>query len=144
MDADGFQPVGAIAEEFRQATTAHAQKEYAAAFKGFRPAEPSVRAVRDLVAVCRAEGIPVAFLVPPVSPAFRASFAPGVADAGETCLRDRCRELGVPLFPPLVDMAEDEFMDGHHMLRHGAERYSRWLADTHLKPWLAGHGWRVE
>ncbi|MFO0823844.1 MAG: hypothetical protein U0792_12135 [Gemmataceae bacterium] len=43
----------------------------------------------------------------------------------------------MPVFSPWQDGTEDEFMDGHHMLKHGAERYSRWLADTHLKPWLS-------
>jgi hypothetical protein len=28
-------------------------------------------------------------------------------------------------------------MDGIHLMRGGAEKYSRWLADNHLGPWLA-------
>jgi hypothetical protein len=140
LDADGFQPVVGVAPEARDRAVAHARKEYAGFFAGFAPGASSVRAVRELVAACRARGIPVAFVVPPVSPAFRASFAPGVYSAGEAHLLALARRLEVPVFPAPRDMAEDEFIDGHHMLRHGAERYSRWLADNHLKPWLASAG----
>ncbi len=140
LDADGFQPITEVDAERRATLTAIAHREWADAFIGFRPGDSSVRAVRELVAVCRAKGIPVAFLVPPISPAFRAAFAPGVLARAEAYLFALSAELGVPVFPALLDVTEDEFMDGHHMLKHGAERYSRWLADTHLKPWLASQG----
>jgi hypothetical protein len=140
LDADGFQPVASASPEFRKVAVAHAQKEYASAFARFSAGAGSVRAVRDLVALCREHRIPVAFLVPPVSPAFRASFAPGVYSAGEAHLLALARRLDVPVFPAPRDMTEDEFLDGHHLLRHGAARYSRWLADNHLRPWLAGQG----
>ena len=49
------------------------------------------------------------------------------------------QELGVKVFPAPEHLVEDEFSDGYHLMRCGAENYSRWLADTHLKPWLASH-----
>ena len=140
LDAEGFQPVPGVSPEFRAKAVAHARKEYAGAFARFAPGAASTRAVRDLVALCREHEIPVAFFVPPVSPAFRASFAPGVYSAGEAHLLALARRLDVPVFPAPRDMAEDEFLDGHHLLRHGAAKYSRWLADNHLKPWLAARG----
>jgi hypothetical protein len=140
LDGDGFQPVASAAPEFREKAVGHARREYEGAFARFAPGVASVRATRELVALCRARGIPVAFLVPPVSPAFRASFAPGVYSAGEAHLLALARRLEVPVFPAPRDLTEDEFLDGHHLLRNGAERYSRWLADNHLKPWLAGQG----
>jgi hypothetical protein len=140
VDADGFQPVAAVSPEFRASATAKARREYAHAFAAFRPGDASLRALGDLVAVCRAENIPVAFFAPPVSPAFRAEFATGVFEAGERYTARLGRKLGVPVFPALSAAAEDEFIDGHHQLRSGAERYSRWLADEHLKPWLAERG----
>lgn len=47
-------------------------------------------------------------------------------------------ELGVPVFSaPETGLVDGDFADPVHMLSHGAAKYSRWLADTHLKPWLA-------
>jgi hypothetical protein len=137
VDADGFQPLGEVSPEYRQKAIEHAQKEYVGAFAGFTPGAASVRAMSDLVAACRAQKIPVAFLIPPMSPAFRASFAPGVYSAGEAYLLGFARQLDVVVFPAPHDMTEDEFRDGHHLLKFGAERYSRWLGENYLKPWLA-------
>ncbi|MBA4191939.1 MAG: hypothetical protein C0467_28500 [Planctomycetaceae bacterium] len=137
LDANGFQATSEVSAERRELLTAVARREWADGFIGFHPGASSVRAVRELVAVCRARAIPVAFFVPPISPGFRAAFSPGVLATAESYLQSLCDELGVPVFPTTLDVTEDEFMDGHHMLKHGAERYSRWLADTHIKPWLA-------
>ncbi len=140
VDADGFQPIGEVAPEVRATAIAHAKEEYVGAFAEFSPGAASVRAMRDLVVLCRRENIPVAFFIPPVSPRFRGSFAPGVYSLGEAHLLELARRLKVTVFPAPRDMTEDEFMDGHHMLRQGAEKYSRWFADNHLKPWLASQG----
>jgi hypothetical protein len=141
VDADGFQPLGEVSPEEREKAVKHAHKEYEGAFARFEPQSVdktiSVRVMRDLVATCRAEKIPVAFLIPPVSPAFRAAFAPGVYSAGEAYLLGLGRQLDVVVFPAPRDMTEDEFRDGHHLLKAGAERYSRWLGENYLKPWLA-------
>lgn len=136
LDAHGFQPVVEVSRERRETLTASAMRDWADAFSGFRPGGSSVRAVRELVAVCREKRIPVAFLMPPISPGFRAAFAPGVLEAADAYLLEHAAELGVPVFPAWRDGTEEEFIDGHHMLKSGAERYSRWLAETHLKPWL--------
>jgi len=41
---------------------------------------------------------------------------------------------------PSPDLAETDFADGHHLLPHAAAKYSHWLADTHVKPWLMASG----
>jgi hypothetical protein len=142
MDPDGFVPFpfDPPAPAFRAEATAHARREYGRAFDGFRAGETSLRALRDLVGRCRAEGIPVAFAVPPVSPMFRGWFRSGVWAGGESRVRELSRELGVALFPAFDGLAESQFADGHHLLPGAARRYSRWLADTHLRPWLAREG----
>ena len=45
--------------------------------------------------------------------------------------------MGVRVFPAPEHLDEADFMDGYHLLPAGAAKYSRWLADNHLKPWLA-------
>ncbi|MCE9564534.1 MAG: hypothetical protein K8U57_21050 [Planctomycetes bacterium] len=136
LDAGGFQPVAEVTSERRAALTALAHREWKDAFTGFHAGKSSVRAVREFVALCRANAIPVAFVIPPISPAFRAKFALGVLTSAESFLLRMSNELEVRVFPALTDMTEDEFIDGHHMLKHGAERYSRWLAHTHINPWV--------
>ena len=51
-------------------------------------------------------------------------------------------EYGVPVFDSTDGFAEDEFADGHHLLRSGAVRFSRKLADEHLHDWLRSN--RIE
>jgi hypothetical protein len=139
MQDDGFVPYPAqfATGEFRASATDHAKREHAGSFAGYRFGESSLRAIRDLLARCRAEGIAMVLVEPPVSPMFRGWFRPGVWESGDERLRALARELEVELFPPFEGLSEEEFVDGHHMLRDGAARYSRWLAETHLRRWLA-------
>ncbi len=139
MEADGFVPYPDqfASSEFRAIATAHARREHAGTFAGHAFGKSSMRALRDLIERCRDEQIPVLFVEPPVSPMFRGWFRPGVWEFGEERLRAFAGELGVDLVSPYSGLEESDYIDGHHMLRCGAEKYSRWLADTHLKPWLA-------
>jgi hypothetical protein len=102
------------------------------------------RLIRDLVGWCQAEDIEVAFFWAPESPAYYSWTQPRERAVAEEYGRLLTRELGVPVFPAPDHLPEDMFADGHHLLRHGAAVYSRWLAEHHLKPWLAGHGLRMK
>jgi hypothetical protein len=42
------------------------------------------------------------------------------------------------VFDAAAGFAEDEFADGHHLLRAGAARFSRTLVAGHIKPWVRG------
>jgi hypothetical protein len=97
----------------------------------------TARATRDLVADCRAAGTPVAFFLTPESPEYRSWYTPESRAALAAYARALSGEPGGPVFDAPADYAEDDFADGHHLLRATAARYSRWLADAHLKPWLA-------
>ncbi len=91
-----------------------------------------------LVRRCHAEGILVAFVWIPESAALQEGF-PQFQAIGEIYAANLIRDYGAALFPP-PHLAEEDFMDGFHLLPSSAQRYSRWLADTHLKPWLIAHG----
>jgi hypothetical protein len=139
METDGFVPFlyTVPTPEFRTEATAKTQMQYAGSFGGFRVTEMSKRALRDLVERCRAEDIPIAFFIPPVAPTFRGWFEPAAWLSGESDLRVLCMELNVDLFPSSEQVTDDDFADGHHMLRMSAERYSRWLAETHIRAWYS-------
>ena len=127
-------PPAPRAEASRRAAADHAR-----ALAGRPAGAVSVQALADLVARCRADGIAVAFCWAPESPAYRARYSPAARAAAAACEARFTRAFGVPVFPAPDHLAEDDFLDGYHLLRRGAERYSRWLADEHLRPWLAAH-----
>jgi hypothetical protein len=141
MKPDGFVPYPTqfATDEFRAIATAHARDEHAGAFAGYSFGESSLLALRDLVDRCRAGGIAVLVVEPPVSPMFRGWFASGVWDSGEAQLRELAAAWEVELVPPIDGLEESHFIDGHHLLQDGAALYSRRLAEQHLKPWLARH-----
>lgn len=94
------------------------------------------RSLRDIVARARQEGIAVAFYLTPEGPEFRSWYGPE-ARANFNAYRELLmRELGVSVFNATDGFGEDEFADSHHMLRGGASRFSRRLADECLRPWL--------
>ncbi len=98
----------------------------------------SERAHRAILARCRTEGIRVALCWVPEAPSYRAMYTPaGLAVCAEY-ERRLAAEFGVPVFAAPDHLADDDFADGYHLMADGAERYSKWLADAHLKAWLAG------
>jgi hypothetical protein len=126
----------------RPASLARARAALGRARTEFAPTELNGRVLGDVVARCRAEGVAVAFFWSPESPAYRSWLAPGV-HTGVAAYHARLEsELGVTVFPAPPDgvLVEDDFADGFHLLGRGAEKYSRWLADAHLTPWLRSQG----
>jgi hypothetical protein len=127
----------------RAKATEHARREHMGAFGGFELSPVSIRIVRDLVALCRAEGIAIALVEPPVAPMFRALFHPGVWERGDEQLAALANELGVEFFPTEYKLVDEDFIDGHHMLQQAADRYSDWFGQSRLAPWLERRGvWR--
>jgi hypothetical protein len=95
------------------------------------------RVVRDMVNRCRAEGVEVALAWAPESPGYRALYTTAGRARQQSYTRVLRTEVGVRVFPPPEHLDEADFADGYHLLPGGAARYSRWLAEVHLKPWLA-------
>jgi hypothetical protein len=138
LEADGWLPLPFPSA--RPDVLDAARHEYRHGIHGIHPHERSLRPLRGLAAICRERAIPLAFFVPPVSPAFRSWYDAGVLEAAEQQLRSFATERGATVFGAPSGLAEADFLDGHHLLREAAHRYSRWLAVTHLAPWLAGKG----
>jgi hypothetical protein len=142
MMDDGFTPFLYVepTEEFRHRSCEHARQEYAYAFEGISFGQRSIQALAELVSLCRHRGIATAWVEPPTSPRFRSWFAPGVWEQGRQDMLELAKQWNVPVFPADLDLQEEEFADGHHLLRRGAYRYSRWLAEHHVYPWLSSLG----
>ena len=139
LDRVGFvpYPYDEVPAEHRERRRATMEKHYAGAVHDLRVSPLSDRAYRDLVADCRAAGVPVAFFLAPESPVFRSWYSPAGRAALAAFTRVLSDELGCPVFDAPTDYAEEDFADGHHMLPPAARRFSRDLADRHLRPWLA-------
>jgi hypothetical protein len=138
MDRYGHTPFPEerLTEQVRRAELARGLV-FAEVNAAFPTGQMSHRAVCDMAARCRAEGVALAVAWAPESPAYRAAYTPAARATREAYGRALAGELGLPVFPAPDDLAESEFADGYHLLPGGAEKYSRWLADHHLKPWLA-------
>ena len=123
MDPDGFVPYlySDPLPSFRAMATAQTHENYAYAFAGIRPSAVSLRALTDVVTLCREWGIAVAFFVPPTAPVFRSWFAPGVWNEAETSLRRFACDLHVEVYSAPEDFNDSNFADGHHLLRGAAQ-----------------------
>jgi hypothetical protein len=139
MDRLGFRPypIRAMSDGVRADKLARTRAAHEPNLRGDRVTESADRACRELIAECRAADIAVAFYFAPESPEFRSWYAPEWRAAVAEYARTVWEELGCPVFDAPTDFAERDFADGHHMLPPAAARYSRWLADRHLRPWLA-------
>jgi hypothetical protein len=85
------------------------------------------QAMRDLVAMCRRERIPLALVVMPEANYFRQYYRPeGLADANRLLaeLRDT---WDVPVIDANRWIADEEFMDGHHLFLKGANQFTNRL-----------------
>jgi hypothetical protein len=141
MDRFGFGPVPyeAVSPDYYREVHELTTKTFRKALHGqVGVGTVNTRALRDLVSRCRREGIAVAFLWAPESPMFQAKYTREGWEAMLAFERSAAEEFGVEIFPaPDGLLTDDEFADAVHLLPKGAIKYSRWLADSHLKPWLA-------
>jgi hypothetical protein len=126
-------PVADVPDETRAAGVERARGEYIERLKHFSVGAMSRRALRDLVARCEADGVRVAFYLMPEGPAFR-SWYPAETRAAVERLIAEMRHLA-PVFDATDGFAELDFADSHHLLPRGAARFSRKLADEHLRGW---------
>jgi hypothetical protein len=137
LTAWGFSPyAGGLVEEKRAERRERMREEHGKYLAKLRVSELSDRCYRDLVADCRAAGVAVAFVLVPESPAVRDWYAPRSRAVLEEYLHTLTGELGCPVFAAPGGFAEEDFADGIHMLPPAARRFSRDLAERHIRPWL--------
>jgi hypothetical protein len=126
-------PTDTIPEAERRTRIAEAGQSYRNQLAHFRIGATSDRALRDIAARCRRDGIRLAFYLMPEGPAFASWYPPGVRDAFYAYAERLSKETGAALFDSSAGFAEGEFADSHHLLPGGARRFSRKLAEEHLR-----------
>jgi hypothetical protein len=100
-------------------------------------ARTSDRALRDLLDLCRQERISVAFLVMPESREFQSWYSLLGDVQFHAYLRHLAAEYAVPVLNARNWMADDDFLDGHHLLPDAAAAFSERLGRQALQPFLA-------
>jgi hypothetical protein len=96
------------------------------------------RALRDCLDLARREGIECALLVTPESDEYRSWYSPDAL----ACFARYCaaisQEYGVPVCDGSAWIPDEQFSDGTHLLRAGAEQFSQRLGREVLAPLVEG------
>ncbi|MHB1423844.1 MAG: DUF1574 family protein [Gemmataceae bacterium] len=121
-----------ITPQERRRLTDDARRRYAASLQHFRIAADADHALRELLGMCRSQGIAVALFLMPEAEAFRAWYPPAARDSLMDYLDRLQREFAVPLIDARGWIENNEFSDGHHLLRYGAETFTRRFAQEVL------------
>jgi hypothetical protein len=139
MDDRGFAPFAyAIVPDVVRAITANdIRTRYGWVHAAFAPGERTGPVLREWVSRCKAEGIPIAFFWAPEAPSCRALYSSASLEALAAYSKQLGDEFGAPVFPTPTHLQESDFADGFHLMKPGAVKYSRWLAENYLKPWFA-------
>ncbi len=104
-----------------------------------RISETTDRALRDLLSLCRQEGLQAALLVMPEARVFQSCYSPSARAAGDAYLKALSEEFGTPLTDARDWVPDDEFRDGHHLLATGARTFTERFGREALGPLLRRH-----
>jgi hypothetical protein len=106
-----------------------ARRGYEPYFRDFQISAKADRAVRELLDVCRRQGIGVVLVTMPEGSEFRSWYAADSLAAITTYLNGLGREYGSRWVDARAWVADDDFFDSHHLVSHGAtvftERFGR-------------------
>jgi hypothetical protein len=116
-------PRQAITGEERAVRFAQVHHEYAATLATLQIGEHPIAALRALTMHCQRENIKIVFVLMPEGESFRSLYPPGTIDRVKTALL----HLGQPIIDAREWLSEEDFYDGHHPFRTGAERFTERL-----------------
>jgi hypothetical protein len=137
-DASGWVPPAdptRTPERIRFATE-RTRREYGHYLDGFQLGGSSVSAMRELLDLCRQEGIPVTLILMPESSEFRSWYTPECWAQVEKYLAELQSEYAIPLVNARQWVADDAFVDGHHIYEDGATCFSERLGREVIGPML--------
>jgi hypothetical protein len=122
--------------EKRRQGTERARAEYAAYLHNFCLGGPTCRAVRELLALCRARGVPTALVLMPEGVTFRSWYSPAAWGQVQAFLDEASRDFAAPVINAREWVAEEGFADSHHLLSAGAAAFTQRLGREALLPLL--------
>ncbi len=128
--------VFAVSPEEQRQGQKLAWEEHGEFLKDYHLGGASAQAVRDLCALCRAEGMAFALVLMPEGSVFRSWYSPDAEKQLQTFLTELEREFQAPLFDTRTWIADDDFTDGHHLTGRGAKAFSERFGREALLPLL--------
>jgi hypothetical protein len=135
LDANGWwSPRAEVSDSDRRRLAEHYRGVYAPRLKDYEIRPTPDRALRDLLALCRHEGIRAAVVVLPEGTDFRALYTPESLLAIDAYLARLARD--VPVIDARGWVPDVGFGDGHHLLPTGATLFTERLAREALSPLL--------
>jgi len=111
--------------------------EYGPLVRDFRVGAGPRAALREALALCRAEGVPAALVLMPEGPAFRSWYGAGAWPRVRGLLEGLGREFGARVIDARCWMPEDAFSDSHHLLSDGATAFTRRFGAEAVAPLLS-------
>lgn len=105
--------------------------EYRLSLNHFRLGEGPAQAMRDLLACCQRERIPVVLILTPESSKFRGWYTPACHEAMANLLDELRAAYGVEVIDARCWLDDEDFFDGHHQDISGAAKFTtRLLAEV--------------
>jgi hypothetical protein len=114
---------GATPEE-RRDLTADSGRRYYRKLQDFCVATDADRALRALLDLAHDRGIGVVLFLMPEASEFRSWYTPAALERLSAYLASLQQDYGLPLIDARRWISDDDFWDGHHLLRHGAATFT--------------------
>ena len=128
-----------VTSDQRTERSAMAAGEYRENLAAMHPeASRPLDALAEMLDFSRERGIPTRLILMPESPWFQSLYPTGVYGRFRDTIQRIARERGSGVIDSTDWLAEEEFYDGHHMFRAGAEKFTRRLTDEVIRPHLEG------
>lgn len=140
MDETGWLPFirGDVPPDIRRRWVRQVRGDYEPTLTRFNFSPRPVSALIELLKVCQAEGINTALFVMPEGREFRSLYPPGLWPEIEQFLGNLSRCYNVPFISAREWMAEDDFLDTHHLSPRAAAVFSEQFGREALVPLLSG------
>jgi hypothetical protein len=119
--------------------TAIARGQYPGILSHFQVTPWADHATRSLLELCRQQHIGVSLMLMPEGSEFRSWYPPQALEQLDAYLASLRRSYGVDVIDARSWLADEDFYDSHHVLRSGAERFTRRFGSEVLQP-LVRHG----
>jgi hypothetical protein len=123
-------------ERARRIDLMHAQ--YAETLREYELSPAGDRATRALLDLCRWQHLPTVLLLMPESSAFRSWYSDRARATVARYLDGLVKDFDVPLLDARTWVADEDFSDGHHLLRGGQAAFSTRLEREVLQPLVEG------
>lgn len=133
-----WSPTASIDSAERTRLVERYRRIYEPRLRRFHVEKTPDRALRGILALARRERIRTALVVLPEGTEFRSLYPASALRDVSAYLDGVGREFGVEVVDARSWVADDGFMDGHHLLPEGAAVFTRRLGREVLQPLLAG------